>query len=49
MRWAGHLKDDPTFDEYLEEIQKFREEMDRCENQDSGAGECSDTSLTPTT
>jgi hypothetical protein len=49
MRWAGHLKDDPTFEEYLEEIRRFREAMDRRENQDSGSGECSDTSLTPTT
>src|SRR5262245_38510397 len=33
MRWAGHLKDDPTFEEYWEEIRKFREEMNRREDQ----------------
>ena len=49
MRWFGHAKDDPTFPEYLEEIRKFREEMDRRDNPGSGPGECSDTSLTPTT
>jgi hypothetical protein len=45
----GYAKDDPDFEAYLEEIRKFREEMDRREHQDSDAGECSDTSLTPTT
>jgi len=45
----GYAKDDPDFEEYLEEIRKFREEMDRRENQDSDAGECPDPSLTPTT
>jgi hypothetical protein len=48
LRLAGHLKDDPDFDIYLEEIRKFREEMDRREDQDSGPGECSNTSATPT-
>ena len=48
-RWFGHAKDDPTFPEYLEEIRNFREEMDRRDNTGSGPGECSDTSLTPTT
>jgi hypothetical protein len=49
MRWFGHAKDDPTFPEYLEEIRKFREEMDRRDDTGSGSSECSDTSLTPTT
>jgi hypothetical protein len=49
MRWFGHAKDDPTFPEYLEEIRKFREEMDRRDDPSSGPSECSDTSLTPTT
>ncbi|MFI5457817.1 MAG: hypothetical protein ACHRXM_20445 [Isosphaerales bacterium] len=49
MRWFGHAKDDPTFDDYLNEIRKFREEVDRREGQDSDPGECPDTSLTPTT
>jgi hypothetical protein len=45
----GSARDDPTFDEYLEEIRKFREEMDRLEGRDLGPDECSNTSLTPTT
>ncbi len=45
----GWAKDDPTFDEYLEEIRKFREEMDRRETENTEAGECFDTSLTATT
>jgi hypothetical protein len=49
MRWFGHAKDDPTFPEYLEEIRKFREDMDRRDNPGSSSAECSDTSLTPTT
>jgi hypothetical protein len=49
MRWAGHLNDDPTFDEYLEEIRKFREEMDRREGQASSQSACSNTSSTPAT
>jgi hypothetical protein len=31
MQFAGHAKDDPEFEEYLEEIRTFREEMDRRE------------------
>ena len=46
---AGHLKDDPYFEEYLEDIRKFREEMDRREAEHSEPGQCSNTSLTPTT
>jgi predicted RNase H-like HicB family nuclease len=49
MRWFGHAKDDPDFDDYLEEIRKYREEVDRRENDGSDLGECSDTSSTPTT
>ncbi len=49
MRYAGHLKDDPYFEEYREEIRKFREEMDRREAETSEPSECTDTSLTPTT
>jgi len=49
MNWFGHAKDDPDFEDYLEEIRKFREEMDLREKQDSDPGECPDTSLTPTT
>ena len=49
MERFGSAKDDPTFDEYLEEIRKFREETDRLEGRDLGPDECSNTSLTPTT
>lgn len=38
---AGHARDDPDFDAYLEEIQRGRREADQ--------RECSDTSSTPTT
>jgi hypothetical protein len=49
LQWAGHAKDDPEFEEYLEEIRKYREEVDRREGRYLGPDECSDTSLTPTT
>jgi hypothetical protein len=49
MRWFGHAKDDPYFDDYLDEIRKFREEMDRHADCDPDPGKCSDTSSTPTT
>ncbi|MGC8641205.1 MAG: hypothetical protein ACP5XB_15165 [Isosphaeraceae bacterium] len=49
MRWFGHAKDDPTFDEYLEEIRKYREEMDRQGEQGPDSSECSNTSSIPTT
>jgi hypothetical protein len=41
LAWAGHAKDDPDFDLYLEEIRRGREEADQ--------RECSDISSTPTT
>jgi hypothetical protein len=49
MRWFGHAKDDPTFGDYLEEIRKYREEVDPHADQGLDPGECSDTSSTPTT
>jgi predicted RNase H-like HicB family nuclease len=45
----GSAKDDPTFDDYLEEIRKYREEVDRREGQVPDPGECSNTSSIPTT
>ena len=45
----GSARDDPTFDQYREEIRKFRAEMDRLEGRDLGPDECSNTPLTPTT
>jgi hypothetical protein len=38
---AGHAKNDPDFDAYLEEIRRYRQEVDE--------RECSDSSSTPTT
>jgi hypothetical protein len=49
MEFAGHLKDDPDFDLYVEEIRKFREEEDRREGYVPDPDECSNTSSTPTT
>lgn len=49
MRWFGHAKDDPDFEGYVEEIRKFRAEMDHRERQQTDPGECPDISLTPTT
>jgi hypothetical protein len=49
MSRFGYLKDDPDFEAYLEDIRKFREEMDLREQRDTDAGECPDTFLTPTT
>lgn len=49
MRWFGHAKDDPDFEDYLQEIRKYREEVDRRDEHGLGSGECSDTSSTPTT
>jgi hypothetical protein len=38
---AGHAKDDPAHDQYLEEIERYRREVE--------ARECSSSSTTPTT
>lgn len=47
MERFGSARDDPTFNEYLEEIRKFREEADRLEGRDLGSDECSSPSSTP--
>jgi hypothetical protein len=49
LKWAGHAKDDPMFEEYLEEIRRYREEVDRREQQEFEAQSCSNISSTPTT
>ena len=41
LPWAGHAKDDPDFDLYLDEIRRAREQADQ--------RECPATSSTPTT
>ena len=50
LKWFGHAKDDPDFDLYLEEIRRYREEVDQREGQQPGDGNpCSDSSSIPTT
>ncbi len=49
MKWCGYAKDDPDFDNYLEEIRKFREQTDRRDDHGSDSDECPDTFSTPTT
>jgi hypothetical protein len=49
MERAGYLKDDPDFEEYVGEIRKFREEMNRRDGYVPDTDECPDTSSTPTT
>ena len=49
MELAGAMKDDPDFDDFLEEIRKFREEDDRREGRVWETDECSNTSSTPIT
>lgn len=49
MSLFGHARDDPYFEDYLNEIRKFREEMDRRDDHGSDPGECSHISSTPTT
>lgn len=41
QRFAGHSREDPDFDGYLEEIRRYRQEVDQ--------RTCSSTSSTPTT
>jgi hypothetical protein len=41
LEFAGHSKDDPDFEGYLEEIRRYRQEVDE--------RACSDSSSTPTT
>ena len=49
LKRAGHAKDDSDFDLYLEEIRKYREEVDRREGRVWDNEECSNISSTPTT
>lgn len=49
MERVGYAKDDPEFEGYLEEIRKYRREVDRREGRFLDSDECSDTSLTPIT
>src|ERR1700722_18052637 len=49
MDRAGSMKDDPTFDDFLEEIRRFREGDDRREGRVWETDECSNTSSTPIT
>jgi predicted RNase H-like HicB family nuclease len=45
----GSAREDPDFDDYLEEIRKYREEVDRRAENGPDTSECSNTSSTPTT
>ena len=45
LQFAGHAKDDPEFEEYLEEIRKYRQEVDRREGRFLDSDEYSDTSF----
>lgn len=49
LKYAGWAKDDPDYEEYLEEIRRFRQEEDERFRQEVEEGECSDSSSTPTT
>jgi hypothetical protein len=49
LKWFGHTREDPDFDVYLEEIRRFREEMDEQHRRELEARECSNSSSTPTT
>jgi hypothetical protein len=49
MSRFGSARDDPDFDDYLEEIRKYREEVDRRAEHGPDISECSNTSSTPTT
>ncbi len=49
MSRFGSARDDPDFEEYLDEIRKYREEVDRRAGYEPDPSECSDTSSTPTT
>lgn len=35
-RWSGMFKDDPTFDDFLAEIDAYRREVDAAEQEDAG-------------
>ncbi len=49
MSRFGSARDDPDFDGYLDEIRKYREEVDRRAEHGPDPSECSGTSSTPTT
>lgn len=49
LQWFGHAKEDPDFDLYLEEMRRFREEVDAREGPQGDEQACSDSSSTPTT
>jgi hypothetical protein len=49
VAWFGYAKDDADHQLYLEEIRKYREEVDRRAQEEQERRECSDSSSTPTT
>jgi hypothetical protein len=48
-KYFGHAKDDPDFDLYLEEIRRYRQEVDEGLAHEGDEPACSDSSSTPTT
>jgi hypothetical protein len=48
-QYAGWAKDDPGYEEYLEEIRRYRAEVDAQFQQEASKPSCSCTSSTPTT
>jgi hypothetical protein len=49
LQYAGWAKDDPDYAEYLEEIRRYRAEVDAQFQQEEAKQACSNTSSTPTT
>ena len=49
LKWFGCAKNDPLFDEYLEDIRRFRQEADAQADQEPAERPCSNSSSTPTT
>jgi hypothetical protein len=49
LKWFGHARDDPEFAEYLEEVRRYRQEVDAKDQPETGTKGCSGSSSTPTT
>jgi len=47
MGWFGHALEDPDFDDYVEEIRRQRAEAQSEDHETPQAGECSNSSSTP--
>jgi hypothetical protein len=49
MKWFGHARDDADFDDYLEEIRRYRQEVDDNLQPEMDDKRCPGSSSTPTT